>query len=170
MQIEQKKISSTENLLFFTQPLMMIGTFYASDYVSSKHQILKNLQATKLISELLLTADFIYIKASHPENLEDLTFLALAEIEEYIAQNSPIETGETENIESKIRILLKMIIAPFLQRDGGDIEFISYENGIVSVHFLGKCQGCAYAKQTLQNHVAKNLLRYLPQIQEVTLK
>ena len=66
-------------------------------------------------------------------------------------------------------MILKFIIAPFLNKDGGDIEFVSLSNNIVSVKFLGKCNGCPYAMRTLKERVEKNLIRYIPKIREAIL-
>lgn len=170
MKIEQKNISSTENLFYLIPPLTLIGTFYATKNSKSQHPILQNLQSGNMADELLLTSDFLYVKSRIPEDLEDLSMLALAETSDYSSTDYPLQMAEAENIETKIKIILKIIVAPFLQRDGGDIEFVAYQNDIVSVHFLGKCQGCPYATRTLQERVAKNLMRYLPQIKEVILK
>jgi len=170
MKIEQKKINPKENLFYFTPPLTLIGAFYASTKDEPTHQILQNLQSSGMAEELLLTSDFLYIKSLQTENLEDLSLLALAETDDYIATDYPLQMAESENIETKIKIILKIIVAPFLQRDGGDIEFVSYKSDVVTVRFLGKCQGCPYAKQTLKERVAKNLMRYLPQIEEVVLE
>lgn len=170
MKIEQKSISSTENLFYLIPPLTLMGTFYATSKEKTQHPILQNLQSSGLAEELLLTADFLYIKSHIPEDLEDLSLLALAETDDYASTDYPLQIAETENIETKIKIILKIIVAPFLQRDGGDIEFVSYQNDVVAVHFLGKCQGCPYATRTLQERVAKNLMRYLPQVKEVVLK
>lgn len=169
MKIEKKKISNQESLFYFSAPLPIIGTFYAEKNSVSENQLLNNINQTNLSEALLLTADFIYIKATTPEQNEDLELLALAEIDDYCANTIPPQQADDTNMENKIRIILKNIIAPFLKADGGDIELTSYQNNILTVRFLGKCQSCPYAQRTLQNHVFKNLIRYLPQIKEVKL-
>lgn len=170
MKIEQKNISSVENLFYFTPSLPIIGTYFVSKDTPPYHPVLKNLQETNLCETILLTADYIYIKATDEAALEDASLLALAEIEEYFSTPKKPQIAPISETEEKIRLILKLIIAPFLQKDGGDIELIEYKDNIVSVHFLGKCQGCPYAKRTLEERVAKNLIRCLPYIKEVVLR
>ncbi len=169
MVIEEKNLSSEETILFFPTPLPIRGTFYHSPNTSSASQLLDNIAQTNLAHTLLLTTDFLYIKSQAPNSLEDLTTLALAEIDDYLeTAPSPQHAPETHTLE-KINIILKTIIAPFLQKDGGDIKLESFENGIVKVHFLGKCNGCPYAEKTLKNRVEKNLICYLPEVHEAVL-
>lgn len=169
MKIEQKKISQTETLFYFPTPLPIIGTFYCDATILPEQQLLKSVFQSNLAKSLMLTSDFMYMNSVHANNMEDLELAALAEIDEYLSLPSCQQTADKDNPKTKIKLLLKTVIAPFLQHDGGDIELISYDREIVKVHFLGKCQGCPYAAQTLKNHVEKNLIRYMPQIREVIL-
>ena len=49
-------------------------------------------------------------------------------------------------------------LRPYLQRDGGDIEFVDFKDGIVYVKMLGACEGCALIDETLQDGVANILM------------
>lgn len=167
MMIEQKNISSLENLLFFTKPLSIIGSIHSND-TSNTPDIVKNIKTTNLATEFLLTSDFIYIKSNTPENLSDLTSITIAELDDLSISNQSI-LPNTENIEEKIKLILKIIIAPFLNKDGGDLEFVSYTNNTVAVKFLGKCSKCPYATRTLKERVEKNLIHYIPTIKEAVL-
>lgn len=70
-------------------------------------------------------------------------------------------------MENKIVEALEKI-RPFLQRDGGDIEFIEYtEDNIVKVKLKGHCAGCPGARMTLQGVVAKILMESYPEIKGV---
>lgn len=53
-------------------------------------------------------------------------------------------------------------IRPFLQSHGGDVEFISYEDGVVNVKLQGACQGCAGAQMTLKNGIQRVLQEQFP--------
>ena len=55
-------------------------------------------------------------------------------------------------------------IRPALQADGGDIEFVSYENGIVKVKLTGACSGCPHAGLTLKAGVERQLRLAIPEI------
>ena len=53
-------------------------------------------------------------------------------------------------------------IRPFLNRDGGDVEFVKYENGIVYVKMIGACAGCDLIDSTLQDGIATLLMEEVP--------
>ena len=180
MTIEQKKLSDTEFLLFFSRPFPFRGTFYltpetaaaAANEISPDNTppFLAELATSDLAAELLLTEGFMYLRSISPDTAEDFVTLALAEIDDYAPPADAAITAKEDYTETKIKIILKTIIAPFLQKDGGDIEFRSFDNGTAVVRFLGKCQGCPYAQRTLKERVEKNLIRWLPQVREVVLQ
>ena len=62
-----------------------------------------------------------------------------------------------ENIENKIKEVINKI-RPFLQNDGGDIEFISFENGIVNVKMHGACMDCINLDSTISEGIEAILL------------
>ena len=63
--------------------------------------------------------------------------------------------------EIRIKEIIKKI-RPYLQADGGDVEFVSYENGIVYVKLLGACIGCSSADATLKDGIEAILLEEVP--------
>ena len=72
-----------------------------------------------------------------------------------------------EEIEKQIVTVLEKI-RPFLIRDGGDIEFVKYENGEVFVKMVGACAGCSLIDTTLQDGVANLLMEEVPGVVKVT--
>ena len=58
-------------------------------------------------------------------------------------------------------------IKPVLERDGGGIELISFEDGVVKVKLQGACNGCPMAAQTLKFVVEKKLKESVPSVKEV---
>lgn len=62
---------------------------------------------------------------------------------------------------NKIKLVLNRI-RPFIQGDGGDVEFVRYEEGIVYVKLLGACVGCASADLTLKEGIEALLLEEVP--------
>ena len=60
-------------------------------------------------------------------------------------------------------------IRPYLQHDGGDVEFVSVENDIVYVRVHGACVGCMSLEITLKDGVEKLILDEVPEIKEVRL-
>jgi Fe-S cluster biogenesis protein NfuA len=60
-------------------------------------------------------------------------------------------------------------IRPFINRDGGDIEFVRFEEGIVYVKFLGACQNCSAVQDTLGNGVEVILMEDVPEVVAVRM-
>lgn len=72
-----------------------------------------------------------------------------------------------EEIITKIKKQITEKIRPALVMDGGNIEFVDYEDGVVKVKLLGHCHGCPMAGITLKNAVFGVLKEYIPEIKEV---
>lgn len=58
-------------------------------------------------------------------------------------------------------------IRPSLQADGGDIEFINYQNGVVKVRLTGACHGCPMSQMTLKNGVERMIKSVIPEVTSV---
>jgi len=58
-------------------------------------------------------------------------------------------------------------VRPHLQADGGDVKFVSYENGVVNVQLQGRCGCCPMSKFTLKNGVEAAIREVVPEITEV---
>ena len=58
-------------------------------------------------------------------------------------------------------------IRQYLQADGGDVEFVSEENGVVKVRLTGACGGCPMSQMTLKNVVEDMIKKDVPEIKEV---
>jgi Fe-S cluster biogenesis protein NfuA len=58
-------------------------------------------------------------------------------------------------------------IRPMLQADGGDVELISVENGIVKVRLRGACAGCPMSQMTLKNGIERALKQQIPEVKSV---
>lgn len=72
-------------------------------------------------------------------------------------------------MEEKIEEIKKVInkIRPYIQRDGGDVEFVSFEDGIVSVRMLGACSDCLMLDDTIKDGVEAILLEEVEGVKEV---
>lgn len=53
-------------------------------------------------------------------------------------------------------------IRPYLQADGGDVDFVKFEDGIVYVRLLGACIGCASSDETIKGGIEALLLEEVP--------
>lgn len=58
-------------------------------------------------------------------------------------------------------------IRPSLQMDGGDVELIGVEDGVVKVKLQGACAGCAFSQMTLKNGIERFLKEKLPEVKGV---
>ncbi len=66
---------------------------------------------------------------------------------------------KVENAIKKIR--------PMLQADGGDVEFVEIENGVVKVRLQGACAGCPMSQMTVKNGIEKLLKEEIPEVEAV---
>ena len=73
---------------------------------------------------------------------------------------------EDFTIEEQIIAVLG-VIRPYLNNDGGDIEFVRFEDGVVYVRMLGACAGCGSLDQTLNDGVREILVENIPGVIEV---
>ena len=71
-----------------------------------------------------------------------------------------------ENIEEHIKNVIHKL-RPYLQRDGGDIEYVDFKDGIVYVRMLGACAGCTMIDDTLKDGVEQILMEEVPGVLEV---
>jgi Fe-S cluster biogenesis protein NfuA len=58
-------------------------------------------------------------------------------------------------------------VRPALQRDGGDVELVSVEDGVVKVRLQGACKGCPMSQMTLKNGIEKFLQKEIPEVVRV---
>ena len=71
-----------------------------------------------------------------------------------------------ENMEEQIKNVIHKL-RPYLQRDGGDIEYVDFKDGIVYVRMLGACAGCTMIDDTLKDGVEQILMEEVPGVLEV---
>ena len=73
---------------------------------------------------------------------------------------------EEDKIIDKIKEILNNI-RPYLNSDGGDLEFVKYEDGYVYIKLLGACQMCGFVDTTIENGIYETLKQELPEIKGV---
>lgn len=76
-------------------------------------------------------------------------------------------TGEDGEVAQKIKELIDTYVKPAVEMDGGNIEFKSYDNGIVYVTMQGACSGCPSSTVTLKAGIEGMLKRMVPEVKEV---
>ena len=69
-------------------------------------------------------------------------------------------------LEEQVKAVLENV-RPALQADGGDVEFVSMDEGVVSVKLTGACGNCPMAEMTLKMHIEKYLKQEIPEVSSV---
>ncbi|MFO7495866.1 MAG: NifU family protein [Desulfobacterales bacterium] len=69
-------------------------------------------------------------------------------------------------MEAKVKQMLDKI-RPMLQADGGDVEFVAIEDGVVKVRLKGACAGCPMSQMTLKQGIEKLLKKEIPEVKSV---
>ena len=84
----------------------------------------------------------------------------------YLKQKSNDEKP-SEGVVKKIINILEEKITPAVARDGGNIKFKSFEDGLVTVELQGSCSGCPSSTMTLKQGVQNLLCHYVPEVKKV---
>ena len=124
--------------------------------------------------------DFITVKKEKNLNWNDLKHGIISEINEYYSKGNDVvikkdekkstkvsTPNQSNEIVNKINEVLDAKIRPAVARDGGDITFKSFENGIVTVELKGSCSGCPSSTATLKQGVQNLLCHYIPEVKSV---
>lgn len=116
---------------------------------------------------MIRTKDFIknYISEDKPVILEGFAE-AMAEIEEKKMAEITYSDDDGELV-TKIKELIDTYVKPAVEMDGGNIEFKSYNEGIVTLTMQGACSGCPSSTVTLKSGIEAMLKRMIPQVREV---
>lgn len=169
--IEIQETPDSDVINFFPpQPLLKQGS---AEFVDAK-SIRKSPLAEQIfdiggIVSLFITADMVSVTKQETASWDEIKPLIMAELMDYLSTGEEIITdnNEPDNVESQIKALLNARIRPAVKKDGGDIKFISFENGIVLVEMQGACKGCPYAMRTLKDGVERILKTYISEVKEV---
>ena len=85
-------------------------------------------------------------------------------LSESTSDSKPVESNVVVN---KINEVLDSKIRPAVARDGGDITFKSFKDGVVTVELKGSCSGCPSSIMTLKQGVQNLLCHYIPEVKSV---
>ena len=77
-----------------------------------------------------------------------------------------MKKNKAKNVEKKIKAIIETI-RPYLIDDGGDIEFINFEDGIVYIRLLGACSNCSMIDITLKEGIEEALVNEIPEVTQV---
>ena len=121
-------------------------------------------------------SDFISVNKQDDKDWEDIKHIAISLINEYYQSGKKFvidknlnenEKKDLDEIESKIIKILDTKIRPAVAKDGGDIKFKEFKDGIVKVQLQGSCSGCPSSTMTLKQGVENLLRHYIPDVKEV---
>ena len=124
--------------------------------------------------------DFITVKKEKNLSWENLKHGIISEIYEYYLKGNEValkkdsqkkndipNLEEPNEIVNKINEVLDSKVRPAVARDGGDIAFKSFKDGIVIVELKGSCSGCPSSVMTLKQGVQNLLCHYIPEVKSV---
>lgn len=116
---------------------------------------------------MIRTKDFIknWVSEEKPVILKGFAE-AMAELEEKRMAEISYSEDDGEMVQ-KIRELIDTYVKPAVEMDGGNIEFKSYDDGIVTLTMQGACSGCPSSTVTLKSGIEAMLKRMIPQVKEV---
>ena len=147
--------------------------------ITSKDQVnnelVKNILSLSGVESVFLGQDFISVNKSDQIKWEEVKHIVISLINDFysdgkefvIDENIKEEESDLDEIEQKIVKILDQKIRPAVARDGGDIKFKEYKNGVVKVQLQGSCSGCPSSTMTLKQGVQNLLCHYLPEVKEV---
>ena len=124
--------------------------------------------------------DFITVKKEDNLNWNDLKRSIISEINDFYLSGNEIviekslenadegsEKAPVSDVVKKINEVLNSKIRPAVARDGGDIKFKSFKEGVVTVELKGSCSGCPSSTMTLKQGVQNLLCHYIDEVKSV---
>ena len=124
--------------------------------------------------------DFITVKKEKNLKWEDLKHSIISEINDHYSKGNEVIvkrdsskkdekklSKDSNQAVNKINEILDSKIRPAVARDGGDIKFKSFKDGVVTVELKGSCSGCPSSVMTLKQGVQNLLCHYIPEVKRV---
>jgi len=151
------------------------GSFEITKKDNVKNELIRNLISVNGVEGIFLSKDFISINKYDDTSWDEIKHIVISLIndfyssdKEFVIDKSPFETDENfGEIEKKIIQILDQKIRPAVAKDGGDIKFKEFKDGVVMVQLQGSCSGCPSSTMTLKQGVQNLLCHYLPEVKEV---
>ena len=178
--IQIETTPNPDSLKFLSEKtLSAIGTeeFKKDKENEIKIPFVKELLNFKGVELILLSEKFLSVKKTKEVSWNELKPMVISHLNDYFEKNdTPIlkeskknEVNGDKNNETvnKIIEVLDTKIRPAVARDGGDIKFKSFENGVVKVQLQGSCSGCPSSLMTLKQGVQNLLKHYVKEVNSV---
>ena len=142
----------------------------------SNNELIRNILSINGVTGIFLSEDFLSVNKDEKTEWEDLKHIIISFINDYYSNGNEIVINKEKksssdlnlsDIEKKIIKILETKVRPAVARDGGDIKFKEFKDGIVKVQLQGSCSGCPSSTMTLKQGVQNLLCHYLPEVKEV---
>ena len=151
------------------------GSFEIIKKDDVKNDLIRNLMSINGVEGIFLSKDFISSNKQDDVSWDEIKHIVISLIndfyssgKEFVIDKSPFENDENlGEIEKKIVQILDQKIRPAVAKDGGDIKFKEFKDGVVMVQLQGSCSGCPSSTMTLKQGVQNLLCHYLPEVKEV---
>ena len=151
------------------------GPYEITSKKDSENILVKNILSVNGVEGIFLGEDFISVNKNDLTKWEDVKHIVISLINDFysdgkefvIDENLKEQNSNLDEIEQKIVKILDQKIRPAVARDGGDIKFKEFKNGVVKVQLQGSCSGCPSSTMTLKQGVQNLLCHYIPEVKEV---
>jgi len=175
----QTQITPNPNSLKFLpgQTVSNSGSYEITEKNSVNNDLIRNILSINGVTGVFLGSDFISVNKKESINWEDVKHIVISLINEYyqsgnkfVIDKDPDESESKKDLISIEKEIIKILdnkIRPAVARDGGDIKFKEFKNGVVTVKLQGSCSGCPSSMMTLKQGVQKLLCHYVSDVKEV---
>jgi len=173
----QTEITPNPNSLKFLpgKKVSNSGPYEITNKEDMQNELVRNILSINGVEGIFLGQDFISVNKNENIKWDEIKHIIISLINDFYAdgkefvidENIKEEDLSLGEIESKIVKILEEKIRPAVARDGGDIKFKEFKDGVVKVQLQGSCSGCPSSTMTLKQGVQNLLCHYLPEVKEV---
>ena len=174
----QTQITPNPNSLKFIpdKKVSNSGSLEITNKDEINNDLVRNIFSINGVTGIFLDEDFLSVNKTENTNWEDVKHIVISLINEFYSAgnefviNKNVDSKKKDNfseIEKQIIKILETKIKPAVARDGGDIKFKEFKNGVVTVQLQGSCSGCPSSTMTLKQGVQNLLCHYIPDVKEV---
>ena len=153
------------------------GSYEITKKDNIDNDLVRNILSINGVMGVFLGKDFISVNKDQSIDWEDIKHITISLINEFYQSGNKFvidkdiyEIKTEENlleVEKQIIKILDTKIKPAVAKDGGDIKFKEFKNGVVTVQLQGSCSGCPSSTMTLKQGVQNLLCHYIPDVKEV---
>jgi len=173
----QTEITPNPNSLKFLpgKKVSNSGPYEITKKDSVQNELVRNILSINGVEGVFLGENFISVNKNDLIKWDDVKHIVISFINDFysdgnifvIDENLEEQNSNLGEIEKKIVKILDQKIRPAVAKDGGDIKFKEFKDGIVKVQLQGSCAGCPSSTMTLKQGVQNLLCHYLPEVKEV---